>query len=118
MPLDTIASAISRTVSSSILSPNLFQLFQPMGGVRARSAPRHADKGSNAKRTSRFISAIECIACEAVPVGAVLRERCRNQEDRKTFQETDLRCVPDHDHRPAHRRARCRNQEEIAGHWR
>src|SRR4029077_8496294 len=69
MPLDTMASAISRTVLSSILSANLFQLFQPIGGVRARSAARHADAESTAKRTSRFMSAIECIACEPVQVG-------------------------------------------------
>src|ERR1017187_931868 len=36
MPLDTMASAIPRTVASSNTSWNLFQLFQPMGGVRAR----------------------------------------------------------------------------------
>src|SRR5262249_38043402 len=47
------------------------------------------------------------------PWGAVLRERCRNQEDRKTFQEADLRCVPDHDHRPAHRRARAETRKRL-----
>jgi hypothetical protein len=36
MPLEAIASAISRTVRSSIFVWNLFQLFQPMGGVCAR----------------------------------------------------------------------------------
>src|SRR6185312_974810 len=35
MPLDTIASATPRTTSSETLPANLFQLFQPMGGVRA-----------------------------------------------------------------------------------
>ena len=35
MPLDTIASAIPLTEASSTLPPNLFQLFQPMGGVLA-----------------------------------------------------------------------------------
>src|SRR6266513_4957469 len=70
MPLDTMASAISRTVLSSILSANLFQLFQPMGGVRARSAARHADAEISAKTKSRFMSAIECIACEAARVGS------------------------------------------------
>src|SRR5205809_169258 len=36
MPEATIASAVSRTVCSFTLQANLFQLFQPIGGVRAR----------------------------------------------------------------------------------
>jgi hypothetical protein len=36
MPLETMASAISRTDLSSTLPANLFQLFQPMGGVLAK----------------------------------------------------------------------------------
>src|SRR4051812_29866153 len=36
MPDVTIASAAARTVFSSTLQANLFQLFQPMGGVCAR----------------------------------------------------------------------------------
>src|SRR5438309_11384238 len=35
MPLATIASAISLINCSLTLHPNLFQLFQPIGGVRA-----------------------------------------------------------------------------------
>ena len=35
MPLATMASAISRTAWSSTRPANLFQLFQPMGGVSA-----------------------------------------------------------------------------------
>src|ERR1700730_8512344 len=35
MPLATIASAISLINCSLTLQPNLFQLFQPIGGVRA-----------------------------------------------------------------------------------
>src|SRR5688500_16895989 len=35
MPLATIASAICRTRVSLILHPNVFQLFHPIGGVRA-----------------------------------------------------------------------------------
>src|ERR1051326_1224181 len=69
MPVDTMASAISRTVLSSIFSANLFQLFQPIGGVRARSAARHRDAESRAERISCFMSAIECIACGAARVG-------------------------------------------------
>src|SRR4051794_3698757 len=36
MPEAAIASAVSRTVCSFTLQANLFQLFQPIGGVRAR----------------------------------------------------------------------------------
>src|ERR1051326_4014720 len=35
MPLVTMAPAISRTILSLTWLRNLFQLFQPMGGVRA-----------------------------------------------------------------------------------
>src|SRR4051812_47873312 len=35
MPEAAIASAVSRTVCSFTLQANLFQLFQPIGGVRA-----------------------------------------------------------------------------------
>ncbi len=38
MPELTIASAVSRMSDSSIRHPNLFQLFQPIGGVGARPA--------------------------------------------------------------------------------
>src|SRR5580658_7126420 len=36
MPLVAMASAIARTICSSTLPWNLFQLFQPIGGVSAR----------------------------------------------------------------------------------
>src|SRR4051812_47411293 len=36
MPELTIASALSRTICSFTLQANLFQLFQPIGGVSAR----------------------------------------------------------------------------------
>ncbi len=36
MPVATIASAVSRTICSLTLQANLFQLFQPIGGVSAR----------------------------------------------------------------------------------
>jgi hypothetical protein len=33
MPVETIASAVSRISFSETLQPNLFQLFHPIGGV-------------------------------------------------------------------------------------
>jgi hypothetical protein len=35
MPLATMASAICRIRVSLMLHPNVFQVFQPIGGVRA-----------------------------------------------------------------------------------
>ena len=42
-----MASAVSRMSDSSIRQPNLFQLFQPIGGVGARpvATGRGADEG-------------------------------------------------------------------------
>ena len=39
MPFDAIASTMLRTMLSSIEQPKTFQLFQPIGGVRARVDP-------------------------------------------------------------------------------
>src|SRR3982750_4614118 len=62
MPLDTIASAVSRMSCSLTLHWNLFQLFQPIGGVfasasnfwaRALGAIRHTSR----RASNRFIGA-------------------------------------------------------------
>src|SRR5689334_22383105 len=46
MPVDTMASAISRISDSLTSQPNLFHEFQPMGGVAARtSAPLMVSAG-------------------------------------------------------------------------
>src|SRR5579859_5229727 len=45
MPVVTTASAISRISLSLTLQPNLFQLFQPMGGVAATAAAAWACDG-------------------------------------------------------------------------
>src|SRR2546423_14549491 len=55
MPLDTMASAISRTVLSSTFSANLFQLFHPIGGVDARSAAKLIEARENATTNNRYI---------------------------------------------------------------
>src|SRR6476646_10018960 len=61
MPVDTMVSAISRTVLSSTFSANLFQLFHPMGGVDARSAAKQMGARESTTTMNRCI-AIECIA--------------------------------------------------------
>src|SRR6185436_20843382 len=61
MPVETRASAISRTVLSSTFSANLFQLFHPMGGVGARSAAKQIGARESATTMNRCI-AIECIS--------------------------------------------------------
>src|SRR5262249_50538459 len=53
MPEATIASAASRMSFSLTSQPNLFQLFQPMGGVSATvSAARAGPAASNPARTN------------------------------------------------------------------
>src|SRR5436305_15155162 len=60
MPFAAIASAVSRTTFSLILSQaNVFQLFQPIGGVRARPSHFWARTGvarQRSKYNSFFIS--------------------------------------------------------------
>ena len=51
MPVATIASAVSRMSFSLTSQPNLFQLFQPMGGVRASPSPATAG-GAPAPRST------------------------------------------------------------------
>jgi hypothetical protein len=53
MPEDTIASAVSRMSSSSMAQPNLFQLFQPKGGVGASGG--FSASGARHRATVRFI---------------------------------------------------------------
>ena len=60
MPDDTIASAVSRISCSSMRQPNLFQLFQPIGGVGAR--PRGA-----------AVVAVDAALCHAVVVANTVR---------------------------------------------
>src|SRR3954469_24239141 len=48
MPVETRASAVALSRDSLTLQPNLFQLFQPMGGVAAR--PSAARAGAPARR--------------------------------------------------------------------
>src|SRR5947207_13849566 len=56
MPFAAIASAVSRTTFSLILSQaNVFQLFQPIGGVRARPSHFWAKAGV-ARQRSRYSS--------------------------------------------------------------
>ena len=47
MPSDTIASAVRLTKSSVMLHWNLFQLFQPMGGVGAIPGASGSGKSSS-----------------------------------------------------------------------
>src|SRR5271167_341714 len=52
MPLLAIASAVSRTTFSlSPLHANLFQLFHPMGGVRANPLSRACDQEEASTRS-------------------------------------------------------------------
>src|SRR5688500_14274011 len=55
MPVDTMASAISRNRPSLTLQRNLFQLFHPIGGVRARPFSSANAELDQPERTSRAI---------------------------------------------------------------
>src|SRR5271155_1049684 len=59
IPLDTMASAISFTVLASIFSANLFQLFQPMGGVRANCWATHTAAKSKLVRDLQIIDSMK-----------------------------------------------------------
>src|SRR5208282_2765748 len=69
MPLVTTASAISLISFSLTSQPNLFQLFQPMGGVRANPFSK-ARAGAKAKRkhaaSQRVVFFITCSVFEAM----------------------------------------------------
>src|SRR5947207_4235194 len=65
MPFAAIASAVSRTTFSLRLSQaNVFQLFQPIGGVRARPSHFWAKTGvarHRSKHSSFFIAKIKAV---------------------------------------------------------
>src|SRR5205807_4490924 len=57
MPLLTRASAADLTRSSVTLQPKRFQLFQPMGGVRARPLSRASENGAQRRNPKKSDSA-------------------------------------------------------------
>src|SRR5512142_1908768 len=64
MPLLTMASATLLIRLSLMLQPNLFQLFQPMGGVRARplSSARAGAAEASRSPAARDVTMRECVA--------------------------------------------------------
>jgi hypothetical protein len=68
MPEETIASAVSRTSDSETLQPNLFQLFQPIGGVFASPSnfwPYALEAKNNRTKSGRRIRLIKVRAAGA-----------------------------------------------------
>src|SRR5260370_7241288 len=61
MPLLTMASAADLTRSSVTLQPKRFQLFQPMGGVRARPFSRACAGGTQNTDPKKSESARQCV---------------------------------------------------------
>src|SRR5947207_8375588 len=57
MPLLTRASVADLTRSSVTLQPKRFQLFQPMGGVRARPLSRAREDGAQRRNPKKMESA-------------------------------------------------------------
>ena len=68
-----MASAVSRTVWSSTLSPKWFQLFQPIGGVRARPFAGTGSSAGNGMAAGGFASAsgTRTAVASSEPVAAV-----------------------------------------------
>src|SRR5438477_12514373 len=64
MPLLTRASAADLTRSSVTLQPKRFQLFQPMGGVRARPLSRASENGAQRRNPKKSDSARRLIFFE------------------------------------------------------
>src|SRR5215470_8944278 len=62
MPLETMASAMDLIISSLTLQANLFQLFQPMGGVRATPLSQARAAGTRRKVRARKINALRNFA--------------------------------------------------------
>src|SRR5271154_337526 len=84
MPLAAMVSAVARTTFSlRPLQANLFQLFQPMGGVRARplSSAWAAAVGSevirkkSARKTNQFREPLRCMQTPFEMVGEVYTKR-------------------------------------------
>src|ERR1041385_2346712 len=71
MPLVTIASAISLMSFSLTLQPNLFQLFQPIGGVFAR--PLSCAQTLLAQEVNRRTTSIREFFIDAYPENPVNR---------------------------------------------
>src|SRR5205807_9443162 len=76
LPLLAMASAVSRISWSLTLQPNLFQLFQPMGGVWASWADGVllADCASALPHRTRMICATKAIPkCRKIFIGVLVR---------------------------------------------
>src|ERR1035437_9617753 len=66
MPLDTIASAIARTEASSTFPANLFQLFQPMGGVLASPLSGRSARAGNGSGAGGIVASLVVFSATAV----------------------------------------------------
>src|SRR5262245_47722044 len=70
MPLDTIASAMPLTKPSLMLHANLFQLFQPIGGVGARPAARGSGKSSSVSAGGPLVPPPQAAAAAPRPIAS------------------------------------------------
>ena len=79
MPLRTRASAVSRTVRSSIPQPKWFQELQPIGGVRASPPEVAAADAGSAKATAAIASAIRALSFDQNPAQQLAGGRLLHQ---------------------------------------
>src|SRR5207237_5377501 len=83
MPDFTRASAMLLIMSSLTLQPNLFQEFQPMGGVRAR--PAEGELGCCAERVAMKLERLKAMAMtERIIFMQALYQKCENIYTRRT----------------------------------
>src|SRR5215813_3320524 len=85
MPLETMPSAMDLIRASLTLQPNLFQEFQPMGGVRARplSSAREVSARERKARKSRnqASKATVNVFIDAPPARKIRRDDTGKQEE-------------------------------------
>src|SRR5580765_1172192 len=94
MPLATMPSAMDLMSSSLTLQPNLFQEFQPMGGVRARPLSRAVEgraRERNARRIRNEVSKVAVnVFMSGPPDGKISTDDTgKTKEKRKTRLESE-----------------------------
>src|SRR6202008_866417 len=93
MPLEAIASAVSRTTFSlRPLQPYLFQLFHPIGGVFASplsSAWQNAD-ATNSSNTTTYLLATESLICITIAFSLMESTPFRRRKN-STFRTAVIR---------------------------
>src|SRR5215470_8690631 len=87
MPLETMASVMDLIMSSLTLQANLFQLFQPMGGVRATPLSQARALGTRMNARAKKINTLRNFAIFIATSGSrgeIIQEFVKRFVSRKT----------------------------------